>query len=130
MSEEPTENGDKRNPDGTFAIGNAGGPGRPVGTVSLTTIIRQKLQEAPPGQMKILAELLAEKVLHKAYVDGNETLIKEIWHYVDGMPSQEVGVNVAKESLPALTAFFKSLAAPTHDDGTGQPSVPSSPQTV
>ena len=106
----PSLNGDKRNEDGTFAPGNGGGPGRPVGSVSITTIIKRKLQEAPPGQRQALAELLAEKILDKAYVDGNETLIKEVWHYVDGMPNQKVDFGVDKENIGELTAFLSAVA--------------------
>lgn len=126
MSDEPpvVERSGERNERGQFVVGHEKLGGAQKGAISITGLIRQKLQEAPPGQIKMMAELLVEKMLHKAYVDGNEVMIKEIWHYMDGMPKQDLGVSVDKESLPFLTDFFKSLAKP--DDGTGQQSVSSS----
>ena len=43
----PEQNGDKRNPDGTFAEGNKGGPGR-TPEVSITAAIKRKLLEKYP----------------------------------------------------------------------------------
>lgn len=42
-----TKNGDKRNPDGTFAPGYKGGPGRPP-SVSITAAVKRMLEEKYP----------------------------------------------------------------------------------
>jgi hypothetical protein len=42
MEEQPISNCNKRNPDGTFAVGNPGGPGRPQGSVSIVSKINAK----------------------------------------------------------------------------------------
>ncbi len=46
-SEVSMGNGDKRNPDGTFATGHKGGPGR-TPQISITAAIKRKLEEKYP----------------------------------------------------------------------------------
>lgn len=67
--------------------GESGNPaGRPVGSVSITAEIKRKLQEIPDGQQKSYLELLINRILKQAVVDGNEQMIKQIWSYIDGPP--------------------------------------------
>lgn len=67
--------------------GQSGNPaGRPPGSVSITAEIKKKLQEIPDGQQKSYLELLINRILKQAVVDGNEQMIKQIWSYIDGTP--------------------------------------------
>lgn len=67
--------------------GQSGNPaGRPPGSVSITAEIKRKLQEVPEGQQKSYLELLINRILKQAVVDGNEQMIKQIWSYIDGTP--------------------------------------------
>ena len=67
--------------------GQSGNPaGRPPGSVSITAEIKRKLQEVPEGQQKSYLELLINRILKQAVVDGNEQMIKQIWSYIDGPP--------------------------------------------
>lgn len=67
--------------------GQSGNPaGRPSGSVSITAEIKKKLQEVPEGQQKSYLELLINRILKQAVVDGNEQMIKQIWSYIDGTP--------------------------------------------
>jgi len=67
--------------------GESGNPaGRPAGSVSITAEIKRKLQEVPDGQQKSYLELLINRILKQAVVDGNEQMIKQIWSYIDGTP--------------------------------------------
>jgi hypothetical protein len=67
--------------------GQSGNPaGRPPGSVSITAEIKRKLQEVPDGQQKSYLELLINRILKQAVVDGNEQMIKQIWSYIDGTP--------------------------------------------
>lgn len=67
--------------------GESGNPaGRPAGSVSITAEIKRKLQEVPDGQKKSYLELLINRILKQAVVDGNEQMIKQIWNYIDGPP--------------------------------------------
>jgi len=70
-----------------FKKGQSGNPsGRPAGSISITAEIKKKLQEIPEGQQKSYLELLINRILKQAVVDGNEQMIKQIWSYVDGVP--------------------------------------------
>ena len=57
-----------------------------TGSVSITAEIKKKLQEIPEGQQKSYLELLINRILKQAVVDGNEQMIKQIWSYGDGAP--------------------------------------------
>lgn len=89
MNEETDKNGDKRNPDGTFAEGNSGGPGRPK--FSLISILKEELQKCPEGEdKKTYADMLIKRMLKSAIQDGNDQQIKNILQYIEGMPKQTI----------------------------------------
>jgi hypothetical protein len=84
-----------------FEPGQSGNPkGRPPGSVSITAEIKKKLQEIPEGQQKSYLELLINRILKQAVVDGNEQMIKQIWSYIDGTPRQ------AENSDPATPVII------------------------
>lgn len=103
------ENGQERDARGRFTDGNSGGPGRPPG-VSISKLIREKLNEVPLGQRKLYGELLVEKILDKALVEGDNHMIKEIWHYVDGKPKESMTLDVDAGNLAEMTAFLRTMA--------------------
>lgn len=83
----PDISGDNRDNMGRFKAGESGNlAGRPIGCVSITAEIKKKLQEVPEGQQKSYLELLINRILKQAVVDGNEQMIKQIWNYIDGTP--------------------------------------------
>lgn len=82
---EPKTNGDKRNPDGTFAEGNSGGPGRPTGSISIKDKVRQHLEAHPEDVEEIV----------KHFVTSNRELM---WQMLEGRPQQDV--TTAGEKLP------------------------------
>ena len=101
--EETDKNGDKRNPDGTFAEGNSGGPGRPV--FSLISILKTELQKCPEGQdKKTYAYLLIQRILKSAIQEGNDQQIKNILQYIEGMPKQKM--EIEGEIKTALVEFI------------------------
>ena len=74
-----------RNPDGTFPPGVSGNPnGRPK-RKTLTELIHAKLDDTPEGWEK-----LAAMVLYKIFNEKDKEILKELWHYTDGMPQQKV----------------------------------------
>ena len=75
--ETPETIGDKRNPDGTFAVGNSGGPGRPKGSLSIKDLVRQHLEDNP-GDLK-------EYVEH--FIKKNRELS---WQMLEGRPQQDI----------------------------------------
>ncbi|PIU58462.1 MAG: hypothetical protein COS89_00255 [Deltaproteobacteria bacterium CG07_land_8_20_14_0_80_38_7] len=104
MTDEITDiNGDKRNPDGTFAEGNKGGPGRPV--FSLISMLKAELQKCPEGQDKrTYADMLIQRIMKKAISDGDDQQIKNILQYVEGMPRQ--GIDMKHQGKITLEEFL------------------------
>src|SRR3990172_8042200 len=97
MNDEANKNAVKRyNEPGRkgFLEGNPGG-GRPKGSLSLTTILKKKLEELgkdKEGQelAKTNAELLIERIVGEAIAKGNDQQIKNILQYLEGMPKQPI----------------------------------------
>lgn len=69
---------------------NGNRKGRPAGSISLTTILKSKLQEVPQGQKRTWAEIVIDKMLHKAVIEGNTDMLKYINDRIDGKPEQSV----------------------------------------
>lgn len=115
------ENG--RDENGKFVPGHEGlpGAGRPTGSISITAMVKKRLEEVPFGQRTTYAEQMVEMMLDQAIVQKDTNIAKEIWHYIDGMPKSTVSIDVDKENLAALTSFFRTAATPTHDGAGTQP---------
>jgi len=58
-------------------------------TISITVEIKRKLHEIPEGQQKSYLELLVNRIIKQAVVDGNEEMIMQIWSYLDNPPGPE-----------------------------------------
>lgn len=92
-----------------------GGPslnpgGRPIGSFSIVTILKQRMEEIPIGQVKQWKEQVADKIIEKAIVQGDPHMLKLLTSYMDGMPKQTVAIDADKESLETLTNFFREVA--------------------
>lgn len=74
MSEEPIQTESKRNPDGTFAPGNEGGPGRPKGK-TLKEFARDYLATLPDDQKTEYLKSLPKDI---------------VWKMAEGNPAQDV----------------------------------------
>lgn len=72
--------------------------GRPRGSVSITTKIKQMLLEVSPDKKRTILEELVDKIFNKAIKDGNEQIIKLIWEYVDGKPKERVELEAEVET--------------------------------
>jgi len=117
MSENPTLNGEKRLNDpitGRFIEGNPGG-GRPPGSVSLITLLKQKLEECPEGfDKRTYGHLIVDRVLADAIKNGDQAMMRLVWQYIEGMPRQGLdhtgipGTNVYV--APSKTYVFTSDA--------------------
>lgn len=75
-------------PENRFQLGWEGGPGRPKGSVSLTTLIKARLagtelcgKHTPDG--RAVAEWLVDQMIHQA-MKGNSAYMKEIMDRNDG----------------------------------------------
>ncbi|MDE1971175.1 MAG: hypothetical protein KGI50_06415 [Patescibacteria group bacterium] len=77
---------------GKFIKGNPGG-GHPKGTQNFTTRIREALLKSADevlgnGKKTSIETEFRKKILYKAIVEGDPTIIKLIWNYLDGMPTE------------------------------------------
>lgn len=79
----------------TWKKGQSGNPwGKPKGArSSITSVLRDKLEEIPEGQNQTYKELLVETILHKGLVEKDIHSLKLIINYVDGLPKQEIDLN-------------------------------------
>ena len=81
---------------GKFVKGNPGG-GRPPGSISLITIMKQKLEMLGPDEKRTVAEHLIENVIQDA-LEGKDTQLKLLFQYVEGMPKQAIDLNAEIKS--------------------------------
>jgi len=85
----------------SFKPGQSGNPkGRPPGTYSLTTVVKQRLSENPHELKEIIDALFA-----MAKKDVNA--IKLIWQNMDGMPQQNVDLKGQIETITTKRAPTK-----------------------
>lgn len=105
--DKPSENGEKsemqefKDPKtGRFLPGNPGGPGRPEGSISIMTRIKQKFQEDPELFESYIAEVLTDPKLRS-----------EIIRQIDGAPRQSVDVD-AKGSFTVEIVSYKDENSP------------------
>ena len=80
-----------RKQDGTFAKGHSGNPsGRPKGSHSLTTILRQRLAAArgTDAESEVANEIV--DVILAAALAGDWRAMKLLWNYADGLPEGSV----------------------------------------
>jgi hypothetical protein len=71
---------DGRDEKGRFVPGWEGGPGRPKKGEALTDILKSKLNK----------EELAEKLIAKAFEDGDLAAMKYIYDRIDGRPKETI----------------------------------------
>lgn len=77
--------------DTQFKPGNCANPnGRPKGTFSIVGMIKDKLQETPEGQKETYAQLLVKKYMHKALVEGDDKIIRDLVDRIDGKALQKI----------------------------------------
>lgn len=79
----------KRDENGQFMPGASGNPdGRPPGkgSVSLLKLLRDKLEEVPPGEQKNYAQIIIDVIMSKAIVQQDVKMLQDILNRIDGKP--------------------------------------------
>ncbi len=64
--------------------------GRPEGSKSFTTKVKEALEKIAEGKDYTYEEAFIKSILKKAIVDGDASTQKLIWNYLDGMPLQKI----------------------------------------
>jgi hypothetical protein len=75
---------------GLFAEGNPGGPGRPAGSRSFTTKVREALEKIAEGKDYTYEEAFIRAILKKSIVDQDVSMMRTVWEQLDGKPLQRV----------------------------------------
>ena len=100
--ENPVNNGSNmvvRNEKGQIVSGVLNPKGKPKGVKHMTTLVEEaliKIAKTDKGTEIEIEKALAEKIVKMA-LDGNEQMIKMIWNYRDGMPSQNINLTNTDE---------------------------------
>jgi hypothetical protein len=82
----------KRDEKGRWVKGNPPGPGRPEGSISLTTMIKQKLMTMSPDRRRTALEMLAENIIQDA-LESNDSMRRYIWDHLDGKAAQKINID-------------------------------------
>ena len=92
----------------TFVKGQSGNPaGKPKGTRSFTTKVREALEKIADGKDYSYEEAFIKSILKKAIVDGDSSTQKLIWNYLDGLPVQRIA---GEEGEPLLIKVIQDIA--------------------
>jgi len=91
---------DKR---GHYLKGHSGNPkGKPKGSISITAMIKAMLGVTPEESKVTYAESLIKSILKKAIIEGDATMQKAIWAYIDGLPKENIGITNETEDKNEL----------------------------
>ena len=88
-----------------FKPGIGGGGHRPLGTVSLTLMIKKRLRELTPDGKREAIEMLADNIIQDA-LDSSDNMRKLIWNYIDGLPKQSIELE-GKGEIPIRVISIK-----------------------
>ena len=75
--------------------------GRPLG-FSIVAHLKEKLQEIPEGQKDTYATLITKKYLHKALIEGDAVIMKDLINRVDGLPLQSLDMTTGGQAFEFL----------------------------
>ena len=84
--------------NGKFKVGHPKVGGRQVGSISLTTKIKQRLQQLGPQNREVIDQL-ADNIVQDA-LDGKDGLNKLVWAYLDGLPKQSTDITSGGKPIP------------------------------
>ena len=87
-----------------FKEGEVNNPdGRPKGSKSFTTKVREALECLSEGKGTSVEKDLIEAILKNAIKKGDVQAQRMIWNYLDGMPVAKTDLTTLGEKLPSTT---------------------------
>lgn len=127
-TENPIKDGKKtviRNPDGTIKSGVLNPKGKPIGTRSFTTKVREALSKIAEGKDYTYEEAFIKAILKKSIIDQDVSMMKTVWEQLDGRPLQKTEItgkdggtiDLTSDSLTRYKQIIDQLCAkiPTDD---------------
>ena len=103
--------------DTQFKPGQSGNPaGRPVGTLSLVSLIKSKLGEAHPEDGETYAKKLIGKYINEALENNDGQAIRDLVDRIDGKAMQNM--NLTNENDSAWLKIFKDIKNETDNEAT------------
>lgn len=112
----------ERNGEGKFVKGHKKLGGREQGVRNFTTKVREALEKIAEGKDYTYEEAFIKAILKKAIIEQDATVIKLIWNYLDGMPTQPIDHSgiVGIEKLTNVLKDKMSYADEKRDQDTIQ----------
>lgn len=80
-------------------INRKGRPKRATLNEILHKVLLEWSKDVNTGEDVLMAEAVVRKVVHKALIDGSESMLKEIWDRVEGRPRQPIHMHGAVLTL-------------------------------
>jgi hypothetical protein len=112
------ENQATRDEKGRFIKGVSGNPdGKPVGTKSFTSKVREALQVIAEGRDYSYEEAFIKSILHKGIIEKDSAIIKLIWSYLDGLPAQRIDLGNAENMPFKIDMLANSIKKLADDNG-------------
>lgn len=101
----------KRDEKGRLVKGTPPGPGRPKGSLSLISIIKERLEQVGPDGKRTIAEHFVDNLLQDAM--GLDTQSRKLlMQYIEGMPMQKSEVDIGFKPTPLLNAIRDNVSSP------------------
>lgn len=114
---EPATTGIIKNEKGQWVKGQSGNPeGRPKGTVSIVSALKERLEEIPKGEKKTYLNLFIDQIVKKTLKDGDVSMMKDVIDRIDGKPRQDV--NIDMKGTMALQTVEDKLKNLLHGQGS------------
>lgn len=116
---EPIKNGElmaERDENGRFTENYEGGPGRPKGSISITSAVKRKLEEIPEGQKKSYLEAFVTSMFYKAINEKDVQAQKMIWDQVDGKAKESIDHTTQGEKINDTSQKLELLAKKLSDE--------------
>jgi len=103
-----SENKPERDEKGQLLPGNTANPnGRPKGSLSLVSMMKDRLEEEYPGdddleEKRTYAKKLIETIVDEAIDNKDQAQIRNILQYIEGMPKQSIDMDMEVSGLETL----------------------------
>jgi len=106
-----------------YKPGQSGNPaGRPKGSLSLITLLKQQLdeiQKTQTGDKRARAETLVRNIVYAAINERDKDMIKLIFNYIEGMPRQGMDIKHEVKELLTQEQIDALLLRRTRKDNAG-----------